>query len=150
MYITWDRKQDLILSSIHRVFFNMLTPILFDIVTHFFVFSQFTKINPHEIFHIESFVKVNPHDIGEISRIDWFTKNSTSKVYGYMGGPGQKPSNKQPKFLNLLILVHLKNYFIEVLNKFLTYFKINGWKNFKLTTLMVFCLVLPCTNTTIQ
>ena len=25
-----------------------------------------------------------------------------------MGGPGQKPSNKQPKFLNLLILVHLK------------------------------------------
>ena len=58
-----------------------------------------------------------------------------------MGGTGQKPSNKQPKFLNLLILVHLKSYFIEVLNKFLMCFKINGLKNFKLITLMVFSLV---------
>ena len=55
-----------------------------------------------------------------------------------MGGPGQKPSNKQPKFLNLLILVHLKNYFIEVLNKFLMCFKINGLKNLKLTILRFF------------
>ena len=55
-----------------------------------------------------------------------------------MGGPGQKPSNKQPKFLNLLILVHLKNYFIEALNKFLMCFKINGLKNLKLTILRFF------------
>ena len=34
-----------------------------------------------------------------------------------MGEPGQKPSNKLPKFLNLLLLMHLKNYFIEALNK---------------------------------
>ena len=67
-----------------------------------------------------------------------------------MGGPGQKPSNKQPKFLNLLILVHLKNYFIEVLNKFLMCFKINGLKSFKVTILMVFCLVFPFIYTTIQ
>ena len=67
-----------------------------------------------------------------------------------MGGPGQKPSNKQPKFLNLLILVHLKNYFIEVLNKFLMCFKTNGLKNFKLTTLIVFCLVPPFMYTTMQ
>ena len=45
-----------------------------------------------------------------------------------MGGPDQKPSNKQPKFLNLLILVRLKNYFIEILNEFLMYFEINGLK----------------------
>ena len=47
-----------------------------------------------------------------------------------MLGPGQKPSNKQLKFLNLLILVHLKNYFIEILNKFLMCFEINGLKKF--------------------
>ena len=45
-----------------------------------------------------------------------------------MGEPGQQPSNKQPKFLNLSILVHLKNNFIEALNKFLMCFKINGLK----------------------
>ena len=67
-----------------------------------------------------------------------------------MEGAGQNPSNKQAEFLNLLILLHLKNYFIEVLNKFLMCFKINGLKNFKLTTLMVFCLVSPYTHTTIQ
>ena len=39
-----------------------------------------------------------------------------------MGGPGQKPSNKQPKFPKLLILVHLENY-LEVLNKFLMCFE---------------------------
>ena len=71
-------------------------------------------------------------------------------VVWVLGGPGQKSSNKQPKFLNLLILVHLRNYFIEVLNKFLMCFKINGLKNFKLTTLMVFCLVPPITLTTLQ
>ena len=47
-------------------------------------------------------------------------------------GSGQKPSNKQPKFLNFLILVPLRNYFIEVLNKFLMCFKINGLKNLHL------------------
>ena len=47
-----------------------------------------------------------------------------------MKGPNQKPSNKQPKFLNLLILVHLKNYFIEALNKFFMCFEINGLKKF--------------------
>ena len=52
-----------------------------------------------------------------------------------MKGPNQKPSNKQPKFLNLLILVHLKNYFIEALNKFFMCFEINGLKNLKLTIL---------------
>ena len=36
-----------------------------------------------------------------------------------MGGPAQKPLNKQPKFLKLLILVHLRNYFIEPQDKFL-------------------------------
>ena len=30
-----------------------------------------------------------------------------------MGGPGQKPYNGRIKFLNLLILEHLKNRFIE-------------------------------------
>ena len=45
-----------------------------------------------------------------------------------MGEPGQKPSNKQPNFLNLLVLVHLKNYFIEALNKFLMCFETNGFK----------------------
>ena len=48
-----------------------------------------------------------------------------------MGGLGQKPQNKRTKFLNLLILEHLKNYFIEVLNKFLMCFEINGLKSLK-------------------
>ena len=39
-----------------------------------------------------------------------------------MGGPGQKTSNKQLEFPNLLILVHLENY-LEVLNKFLMCFE---------------------------
>ena len=56
-----------------------------------------------------------------------------------MGGPGQKPQNGKTKFLNLLILEHLKNYFIEALNKFLMYFEINGLKNLKLTILWFFC-----------
>ena len=30
-----------------------------------------------------------------------------------MGGLGEKPQNGKPKFLNLLILEYLKNYFIE-------------------------------------
>ena len=30
-----------------------------------------------------------------------------------MGGPGQKPQNGKTKFINLLILEHLKNHFIE-------------------------------------
>ena len=56
------------------------------------------------------------------------------------GGAGKKTKNKKPKFLKLLILVHLRNYFIEALNKFLMCFEINGLKNFKLTTLMIFYL----------
>ena len=55
-----------------------------------------------------------------------------------MGGSGQKPQNGKTKFLNLLILEHLKNYFIEVLNKFLMCFEINGLKNLKLTILRFF------------
>ena len=47
-----------------------------------------------------------------------------------MRGPDQKPSNKEPKFFNLLILVRLKNYFTEALNKFLMCFEINGLKKF--------------------
>ena len=55
-----------------------------------------------------------------------------------MGEPGQKPQNKRTKFLTLLVLVHLKNYFIEALNKFLMYFEINGLKNLKLIILRFF------------
>ena len=55
-----------------------------------------------------------------------------------MGGPGQKPQNGRTKFPNLLILEHLKNYFIEALNIFLMYFEINGLKNLKLTILWFF------------
>ena len=50
-----------------------------------------------------------------------------------MGVPGQKPQNGKTKFLNLLILEHLKNYFIEALK-----FEINGLKNIKLTILRFF------------
>ena len=42
------------------------------------------------------------------------------------GGAAQKPLSKQPKFLKLLNLVHLRNYFIEALNKFLMCFEIMG------------------------
>ena len=55
-----------------------------------------------------------------------------------MEGLGQKPQNKRTKFLNLLILVHSKNYFIEALNKVLMCFEINGLKNLKLTILRFF------------
>ena len=55
-----------------------------------------------------------------------------------MGGPGQKPQNGRTKFINLLILEHLKIYFIEVPNKFLMRFEINGLKNLKLTILWFF------------
>ena len=36
---------------------------------------------------------------------------------GEGGGPALKPQHGKPKFLNLLILDHLKNYFIEHPNK---------------------------------
>ena len=39
------------------------------------------------------------------------------------------------------MLVHLRNYFIEPLNKLLMCFKTNGLKNLKLTILIVFVLV---------
>ena len=55
-----------------------------------------------------------------------------------MGRLGQKPQNKRTKFLNLLILEHLKNYFTEALNKLLMCFEINGLKNLKLTILRFF------------
>ena len=58
-----------------------------------------------------------------------------------MGDLGQKPQNGRTRFLNLLILEHLKNYFIEPLNIFLIYFKINGLKNLKLTILCVFAWI---------
>ena len=45
-----------------------------------------------------------------------------------MGRPGQRPQNKTTKFLNLVVLVHLKKYFIEALNKFLMRFEINELK----------------------
>ena len=51
------------------------------------------------------------------------------------GGTKPKPQYKRSKFLNLLVLVHLKNYFIEALNKFLRCFEINGLRNLKLTIL---------------
>ena len=59
------KTQDIILLSIPHVFsffffFNMLT--LFEILIFFF-FSQYAKINPPEIFHIESFPKINPRGI---------------------------------------------------------------------------------------
>ena len=56
-----------------------------------------------------------------------------------MGGPGQKPQNGKTKFINLLILEHLKSYFKEALNKFLTCFEINGLKTLKWS----FCGFLP-------
>ena len=65
-----------------------------------------------------------------------------------MGGPGQKPQNGKTKFLNLLILEHLKNYFIEVLNKFLMCFEINGLKYLKLTILRFFARSPPFIYTT--
>ena len=55
-----------------------------------------------------------------------------------MGGLGQKPENKRTKFLNLLVLVQLKNCFIEALNKFLMCFEIIWLKNIKLTILRGF------------
>ena len=58
-----------------------------------------------------------------------------------MGGPGQKPQNGKTKFINLLILEHLKNYFIEALNKFLMCFEINELKNLKLTILCFFARI---------
>ena len=55
-----------------------------------------------------------------------------------MGVPDQKAQNGRTKFLNLLVLGHLKNYFIEAVNKFLIRFEINGLKNLKLTILRFF------------
>ena len=66
-----------------------------------------------------------------------------------MGGPGQKPQNGKGKFLNWLILEHLKNCFIEPLNKFLMCFEINGLKNLKLTILCFFALHPPFIHTTL-
>ena len=64
---------------------------------------------------------------------DWFQHDIDHRHESSIqkwGDQANKPSNKQPKFLHLLVLVHLKNYFIEVLNKFLMCFEINGLKKF--------------------
>ena len=63
--------------------------------------------------------------------------------------PGQKPRNGRTKFLDLLILEHLKNYFIEALNTFLMWFEINGFKNLKLTILRFFAKNPLFTHTTL-
>ena len=47
---------------------------------------------------------------------------------GRGGGAAKKTWNKQSKFFKLLILVHLRNYFIEVLKKFLMCFEIMSQK----------------------
>ena len=51
----------------------------------------------------------------------WISSGAVSGGEGGGGegwwGPAQKPQNGKSKFLNLLILEHLKNYFIEHLNK---------------------------------
>ena len=65
-------------------------------------------------------------------------KEIVSREVYINGGTRPKTSNKRTKFLNLIVLVHLKNYFIEALNKFLMCFKINGLKNLKLTILRFF------------
>ena len=62
-----------------------------------------------------------------------------------MGVPGQKPQNGRTTFLNLLILEHLKRFFIKALNKFLMYFEINGLKYLKLTILRFFAGTRICT-----
>ena len=66
----------------------------------------------------------------------YWSKRSSIDKWG--GGPGQKPQNGRIKFLNILILEHLKNHFIEPLHKFLMCFEINGLKNLKLTILLFF------------
>ena len=53
------------------------------------------------------------------------------------GGSSPKTS-KWKNQISLLILGHLKNYFIKALNKFLMCFEINGLKNLKLTILRCF------------
>ena len=54
-----------------------------------------------------------------------------------MGGLGQNLKMEKPEFPNLLILEHLKSYFINpsLLNTFLMCFEINGLKYLKLTIL---------------
>ena len=63
------------------------------------------------------------------------------------GGAKPKTQHKRNKFLNLLVSVHLKNYFIEALNRFLRCFEINGLKNLKL--FWGFCMVSPFIYTTL-
>ena len=53
------------------------------------------------------------------------------------GGSSPKTSEWKNQ-ISLLILEHLKNYFIKALNKFLMCFEINGLKNLKLTILRFF------------
>ena len=62
-----------------------------------------------------------------------------------MGVPGQKAQNGRTTFLNLLILEHLKRFFIKALNKFLMYFEINGLKYLKLTILRFFAAFVHTT-----
>ena len=67
-----------------------------------------------------------------------------------MGGLGQNLKMEKPTFPNLLILEHLKSYFINpsLLNTFLMCFEINGLKYLKLTILR-FLPIPPLTYTTL-
>ena len=63
-----------------------------------------------------------------------------------MGVPDQKPQNGRTIFLNLIILEHLKYYFMKALNRFLMCFEINGLNNLKLTILRFFAGAFICTD----
>ena len=69
--------------------------------------------------------------------ISIFLKELIAHICEYMGGwQGQKPQNRKSKFINLLILENLKNYFIGHQNKFSGV--LNGLKILKLTILRSF------------
>ena len=84
------------------------------------------------------FMVLDPIFVNYIIQIFFLKLRSTFSVVCIIEGTRPKISNKRTKFLNLLVFVHLKNYFIEVLNKFLMCFEINGLKNLKLTILRFF------------
>ena len=72
------------------------------------------------------------------SRIGFEIKPRHALVVCIIEGTRPKTSNKRINFLNLLVLVHLKNYFIETLNRFLMCSEINGLKNLNLAILRFF------------
>ena len=81
------------------------------------------------------FMVLDPIFVNYIIQIFFLKLRSTFSVVCIIEGTRPKISNKRTKFLNLLVFVHLRNYFIEVLNKFLMCFEINGLKNLKLIIL---------------